>query len=111
MVQHAPAVSVTLAEEFGAKAGKDVDGKMVAALRRIGFDRVFDTSFTADLTIMEEGSELVHRISNGGVLPMLTSCSPGWIKFVEEFYPDFIPNISTCKSPQQMIGAIIKRDD
>jgi len=108
VVQHAPAVSVTLAEEFGAKAGRDVDGKMVAALRRVGFDRVFDTSFTADLTIMEEGSELVHRIQTGGVLPMLTSCSPGWIKFVEQFYPDFIPNVSTCKSPQQMMGAIIK---
>ncbi|MGD0094094.1 MAG: [FeFe] hydrogenase, group A, partial [Planctomycetota bacterium] len=108
VVQHAPAVSVTLAEEFGAKAGKDVDGKMVAALRRIGFDRVFDTSFTADLTIMEEGSELVHRVKTGGVLPMLTSCSPGWIKFVEQFYPDFMPNVSTCKSPQQMMGAIIK---
>jgi NADH-quinone oxidoreductase subunit G/NADP-reducing hydrogenase subunit HndD len=108
VVQHAPAVSVTLAEEFGVPAGKDVDGKMVAALRRIGFDRVFDTSFTADLTIMEEGSELAHRIQAGGVLPMLTSCSPGWIKFVEQFYPDLIPNVSTCKSPQQMMGAIIK---
>jgi NADP-reducing hydrogenase subunit HndD len=108
VVQHAPAVSVTLAEEFGIKAGRDVDGKMVAALRRIGFDRVFDTSFTADLTIMEEGSELVHRIQTGGPLPLLTSCSPGWIKFVEEFYPEFIPNVSTCKSPQQMMGAIIK---
>ncbi len=108
VAQHAPAVSVSLAEEFGVKPGTDLDGKMVAALRRIGFDRVFDTSFTADLTIMEEGSELVHRIKTGGVLPMLTSCSPGWIKFVEEFYPEFIPNISTCKSPQQMMGAIIK---
>ncbi len=108
VAQHAPAVSVTLAEEFDIKTGTDVDGAMVAALRRIGFDRVFDTSFTADLTIMEEGSELVHRIKNGGALPMLTSCSPGWIKFVEEFYPEFMPNLSTCKSPQQMMGAIIK---
>ncbi|MEI6149270.1 MAG: NADH-dependent [FeFe] hydrogenase, group A6 [bacterium] len=108
VAQHAPAVSVSLAEEVGLKSGTDVDGKMVAALRRIGFDRVFDTSFTADLTIMEEGSELVERIKSGGVLPMLTSCSPGWIKFVEEFYPDFIPNLSTCKSPQQMMGAIVK---
>ena len=108
VVQHAPAVSVTLAEEFGIKPGRDVDGKMVAALRRLGFDRVFDTSFTADLTIMEEGSELVRRIRTGGALPMLTSCSPGWIKYVEQFYPDFIPNVSTCKSPQQMMGAIIK---
>lgn len=108
VVQHAPAVSVSIAEEFGMKSGKDVDGQMVAALRRIGFDRVFDTSFTADLTIMEEGSELVSRIKNGGRLPMLTSCSPGWIKFVEQFYPDFIDNVSSCKSPQQMMGALIK---
>ncbi len=108
VVQHAPAVSVTLAEEFGARTGKDVDGQMVAALRRLGFDRVFDTSFTADLTIMEEASELAHRVATGGRLPMLTSCSPGWIKFVEQFYPDFMENLSTCKSPQQMMGAIIK---
>jgi NADH-quinone oxidoreductase subunit G/NADP-reducing hydrogenase subunit HndD len=108
VVQHAPAVSVTIAEEFGLKPGKDADGQMVAALRKLGFKRVFDTSFTADLTIMEEGSELVHRIQKGGTLPMLTSCSPGWIKYVEQFYPDFIPNLSTCKSPQQMMGAIIK---
>jgi iron-only hydrogenase group A len=108
VVQHAPAVSVSLAEEFGLEAGQDVDGKMVAALRRVGFDRVFDTSFTADLTIMEEASELAQRISTGGALPMFTSCSPGWIKFVEQFYPEFIPNLSTCKSPQQMMGAIIK---
>jgi NADH-quinone oxidoreductase subunit G/NADP-reducing hydrogenase subunit HndD len=77
-------------------------------MRRAGFDKVFDTSFTADLTIMEEGSELLKRVTEGGVLPMFTSCSPGWIKFVEEFYPEFIPNLSTCKSPQQMMGAIIK---
>jgi NADH-quinone oxidoreductase subunit G/NADP-reducing hydrogenase subunit HndD len=108
VVQHAPAVSVSIAEEFGFKPGTDFDGKMVAALRRVGFDRVFDTSFTADLTIMEEGSELVHRVQNGGALPMFTSCSPGWVKFVEEFYPEFLPNVSTCKSPQQMMGAIIK---
>ncbi len=108
VVQHAPAVSVSLAEEVGLKAGTDVDGKMVAALRRLGFDRIFDTSFAADLTIMEEASELVQRISNKGVLPLMTSCSPGWIKFVEQFYPDFIPNLSTCKSPQQMMGAVIK---
>jgi NADH-quinone oxidoreductase subunit G/NADP-reducing hydrogenase subunit HndD len=108
IAQHAPAVSVSLAEEVGLKPGTDVDGKMVAALRRVGFDRVFDTSFAADLTIMEEASELVHRVTTGGVLPMMTSCSPGWIKFVEQFYPEFIPNLSTCKSPQQMMGAIIK---
>jgi iron-only hydrogenase group A len=108
VVQHAPAVSVTLGEEFGMAPGADVVGSMTAALRRLGFDRVFDTGFTADLTIMEEGSELVHRLTNGGRLPMLTSCSPGWIKFVETQYPDFIGNLSTCKSPQQMMGAIIK---
>ena len=108
VVQHAPAVSVTLGEEFGMPPGADVIGAMTAALRRLGFDRVFDTGFTADLTIMEEGSELVHRLTNGGRLPMLTSCSPGWIKFVETQYPDFIGNLSTCKSPQQMMGAIIK---
>jgi len=108
VVQHAPSVSITLAEEFGVKPGKDVDGQMVTALRRMGFKRVFDTSFTADLTIMEEGSELVHRIKTGGALPMMTSCSPGWIKFVEQFYPDMLENVSTCKSPQQMMGALIK---
>ena len=108
VVQHAPAVSVSLAEEFDMEPGQDVDGKMVAALRLIGFDRVFDTSFTADLTIMEEASELAQRIAQGGILPMFTSCSPGWIKFVEQSYPDLIPNLSTCKSPQQMMGAIIK---
>jgi NADH-quinone oxidoreductase subunit G/NADP-reducing hydrogenase subunit HndD len=108
VVQHAPAVSVSLAEELGGNAGQNVDGKMVAALRRIGFKKVFDTSFSADLTIMEEASELAHRIANGGVLPMFTSCSPGWIKFVEQFYPDMLSNLSTCKSPQQMMGAIIK---
>ncbi|MGA2080885.1 MAG: NADH-dependent [FeFe] hydrogenase, group A6 [Holophaga sp.] len=108
VVQHAPAVSVSIAEEFGAKPGTDFDGQMVAAMRRAGFKRVFDTSFTADLTIMEEGSELLKRVTEGGVLPMFTSCSPGWIKFVETFYPEFIPNLSTCKSPQQMMGAVIK---
>jgi iron-only hydrogenase group A len=108
IVQHAPAVSVSFAEEFGMKPGDDVNGLMVAALRRMGFDYVFDTSFSADLTIMEEASELIHRIQNGGKLPMITSCSPGWIKYAEQFYPDMLDNISTCKSPQQMLGAIIK---
>ena len=108
VVQHAPAVSVSIAEEFGLPAGTDVDGQMVAALRRVGFDRVFDTSFTADLTIMEEGSELLKRVTSGGALPMFTSCSPGWVKFVEQFYPELLPNVSTCKSPQQMMGAVIK---
>ncbi len=108
VVQHAPAMSVTLGEEFGLKPGTDVAGVMTAALRRMGFDRVFDTSFAADLTIMEEASELVQRVTEGGRLPMMTSCSPGWIKFVEQFYPDFMENLSTCKSPQQMMGAIVK---
>jgi len=108
VIQHAPSVSVTLAEEFGMKPGRDVCGTLTAALRRLGFDRVFDTAFAADLTIMEEAAELVHRIRNGGRLPMMTSCSPGWIKFVEQYFPDFLPNQSTCKSPQQMLGAIIK---
>jgi iron-only hydrogenase group A len=108
VVQHAPAVSVTLAEEFGLKPGRDVNGVMTAALRRLGFDRVFDTAFSADLTIMEEGTELVHRIQHGGKLPMMTSCSPGWIKYVEQFHPDFMDNLSSCKSPQQMLGAVIK---
>lgn len=108
VVQHAPAVSVTLGEEFDMPAGADVIGTMTTALRHLGFDRVFDTGFTADLTIMEEGSELVQRLTKGGKLPMMTSCSPGWIKFVETYYPDFIDNLSTCKSPQQMMGAIIK---
>ncbi len=88
--------------------GADVAGAMVTALRRLNFDRVFDTSFSADLTIMEEGSELVQRLTKEGTLPMMTSCSPGWIKFVEQFYPEYIENLSTCKSPQQMMGAIIK---
>ncbi|MDO4586046.1 MAG: NADH-dependent [FeFe] hydrogenase, group A6 [Planctomycetia bacterium] len=108
VVQHAPAVSVSIGEEFDLPMGTDAMGVMHAAMRRLGFDRVFDTSFSADLTIMEEGTELVSRIKNGGALPMFTSCSPGWIKFVETFYPDFIPNLSTCKSPQQMLGAVIK---
>jgi len=108
VVQHAPALSVSIAEEFGAKPGTDADRLMVNALRRLGFDRVFDTSFSADLTIMEEASELVQRLQNGGPLPLMTSCSPGWIKYVEQFYPEFIPNLSTCKSPQQMLGAVIK---
>lgn len=109
VIQHAPAVSVSIAEELGLKAGSDVQGLLTAALRRIGFKRVFDTSFAADLTIMEEATELVTRIKNGGVLPMITSCSPAWIKFAETFYPEFLPNLSTCKSPQQMLGAVIKR--
>ncbi|MCX7726953.1 MAG: [FeFe] hydrogenase, group A, partial [Chitinispirillaceae bacterium] len=108
VVQHAPSISVSLGEEFGLPAGFDVCGSLNAALRNLGFKKVFDTSFSADLTIMEEASELVQRIKNGGILPMFTSCSPGWIKFIEHNYPEFIPNLSTCKSPQQMMGAIIK---
>jgi len=108
VVQHAPSVSVTIGEEFGVPAGNDCDGIMVAALRRLGFNRIFDTSFSADLTIMEEGSELVHRIKTGGKLPMLTSCSPGWINFIEHFYPELLPHVSSCKSPQQMFGALAK---
>jgi len=108
VVQHAPSISVAIAEEFGVKPGTDACGAMTAALRRLGFDRVFDTGFSADLTIMEEGSELVHRLKNGGKLPMFTSCCPGWIKLAEQRFPDFMDNLSTCKSPQQMMGAIIK---
>lgn len=108
VVQHAPSVSVTIGEYFNFKEGTDVCGMLTAALRKIGFKRVFDTAFSADLTIMEEASELVERIKNGGKLPMMTSCSPGWVKFVEQFYPEFIDNISTCKSPQQMLGSVIK---
>ena len=108
VAQHAPAISVTLGEEFGLRPGADVTGLMAAALRRMGFSKVFDTSFSADLTIMEEASELVHRLKNGGKLPMMTSCSPGWIKFMEQFYPDHLEHLSTCKSPQQMLGAVIK---
>ena len=108
VVQYAPAITVSLAEEFGFEPGKDVNGIINAALRIIGFDKVFDTSFTADLTIMEESAELIDRIQNNGVLPMITSCCPAWVKYAEEFTPDFIPNISSCKSPQQMMGAVIK---
>lgn len=108
VVQYAPAISVSLAEEFNIRAGKDINGVMNSALRKIGFDFVFDTTFGADLTIMEEASELIDRIKSKGKLPMLTSCCPGWIKYVEQFNPAFINNISTCKSPQQMTGAIIK---
>lgn len=108
VVQYAPSISVALAEEFGIKAGKDINGLMNAALRKIGFNKVFDTTFAADLTIMEESSELIHRIQNNGKLPMITSCCPGWIKYVEQFYPELLEHVSTCKSPQQMMGAVIK---
>ncbi len=97
-----------LGEEFGLKPGRSVTGKMAAALRRLGFDKIFDVDFSADLTILEEGTELIGRIKNGGKLPMITSCSPGWIKYCEHFFPDFLDNLSTCKSPHQMGGAVIK---
>ncbi|MBQ8537240.1 MAG: iron hydrogenase small subunit [Clostridia bacterium] len=108
VVQPAPAVRAALGEEFGMEMGTSVTGKMVAAMRRLGFDKVFDTDFAADLTIMEEATELISRVENKGVLPMITSCSPGWIKFCEHYYPEFIPNLSSCKSPHEMLGAIIK---
>ncbi len=106
--QTAPAVRVAIGEEFGLPIGTRCTGKMVSAIRRLGADKVFDVDFAADLTIMEEGTELLSRINGGGVLPMITSCSPGWIKYCEHFYPDFIPNLSTCKSPNQMQGAVTK---
>ena len=108
VVQPAPAVRASLGEEFGLPVGTNVTGKLAASLRRLGFDKVFDTDFAADLTIMEEGTELLGRIKNGGVLPMITSCSPGWIKYCETFYPEFIPNLSSCKSPHEMMGAVVK---
>lgn len=108
IAQTAPAVRVALGEEFGMPIGTRVTGKMVAALRRLGFDRVFDTDFAADLTIMEEGTELLNRLKNNGKLPLITSCSPGWIKYCEHNYPEFLDNLSTCKSPHQMMGAVVK---
>lgn len=108
IVQTAPAVRAAIAEEFGNPIGTDGEGKMVAALRRLGFDGVYDTDIAADLTIIEEANELVERIKNGGKLPMITSCSPGWIKYCEYNFPDLLDNLSTCKSPQQMFGALAK---
>lgn len=108
IVQTAPSIRVTLGECFGMKIGQNVTGKMVSALRLLGFDKVFDTNFAADLTIMEEANEFVQRVKNGGPLPLITSCSPGWVKFCEYYHPDLIPNLSSAKSPQQMFGAIIK---
>ena len=108
VVQTAPSVRATIGECFGLAPGNNVEGKMVAGLRRLGFDKVFDTDFGADLTIVEEANELVERIKNGGTLPMITSCSPGWVKFCEFYYPDLLPHLSSCKSPQQMTGAVIK---
>ena len=108
IAQTAPAVRVALGEEFNMPVGTAVTGKMVAALRRLGFQKVYDTNFAADLTIMEEATELLERIKNGGKLPMITSCSPGWINFCEIHYPELLPHVSSCKSPHQMMGAIIK---
>ncbi len=108
IVQTAPSVRVALAESFGEEPGTIATGQMVAALRRLGFDRVFDTNFTADLTIMEEATEVVNRVTNNDNLPVLTSCSPGWIKYIEHFYPDYLQHLSSAKSPQQMFGAVAK---
>ena len=108
VVQTAPSIRATLGECFDMPIGTNVEGKMVAALRRLGFDKIFDTDFAADLTIVEEANELVERIKNNGTLPMITSCSPGWVKFCEYYYPDMLEHLSTCKSPQQMAGAVIK---
>jgi iron-only hydrogenase group A len=108
VVQTAPAIRVGIGEAMGMDQGALVTGQMVSALRRLGFDKVFDTQFTADLTIMEEGHELIDRIKNGGSLPMVTSCSPGWIKFIEHFFPKSLEHLSSCKSPQQMFGAVAK---
>ena len=108
VVQTAPSIRATLGEAFGMPIGTNVEGKMVAALRRLGFDKVFDTNFGADMTIVEEANELVERVKNGGKLPMITSCSPGWVKFAEYYYPDLLDHLSSCKSPQQMFGGILK---
>jgi NADP-reducing hydrogenase subunit HndD len=108
VIQVAPAVRAALGEEFGYKIGTNVEGQMFAALKALGIKEIIDTNFTADLTIMEEGTEFIGRVQNGGVLPMFTSCSPGWINYLELYYPEFIPNLSSCKSPQQMAGALIK---
>ncbi|MBQ5488018.1 MAG: (2Fe-2S)-binding protein, partial [Clostridia bacterium] len=106
VVGPAPSVRVQLGEEFGMPIGTNVEGKMIAALKRLGFDRVFDVDNAADVTIMEEGTEFIDRVKNGGKLPLITSCSPGWIKFCETYYPDFIENLSSCRSPQGMFGAL-----
>lgn len=108
IVQTAPSIRATLGEAFGLPVGTNVTGKMVAALRRMGFDRVFDTDLAADMTIVEEAHEFISRVQNGGVLPLITSCSPGWVKYCEHYHPDMIPNLSSCKSPQQMFGATVK---
>ncbi len=108
VVGPAPSVRATLGESFGMPIGTNVEGKMVTALRRLGFDKVFDVDTAADFTIMEEGTEFLDRLQNGGALPMITSCSPGWIRYAEQHAPEFIPNLSSCKSPQQMFGSLVK---
>lgn len=108
VVQVAPSVRAALGEAFGYPIGTDVEGKMFQALKELGVDEIMDTNFTADLTILEEGTEFIHRLEHGGVFPMFTSCSPGWVNLVEQYYPEFMPNLSSCKSPQQMAGALIK---
>ena len=108
VVGPAPSVRVTLGECFGMPIGTNVEGKMVTALRRLGFDKVFDVDTAADFTIIEEGTEFIHRLQEGGAMPMITSCSPGWIRFCEQHYPEFVPNLSSCKSPQQMFGSLVK---
>ncbi len=108
IVQVAPSVRVAIGDEFGLSLGAIATGKMVSALRHIGFDKVFDTNFSADLTIMEEGAELIHRLKTGGTLPMMTSCSPGWVNYMEKHYPGIMEHVSSAKSPQQMFGAISK---
>ena len=108
VVGAAPAVRAALGEEFGNAIGTNVEGKMVTALRALGFDKVFDINFAADMTILEEAHELIERVKTGGKLPMFTSCSPGWIRYMERYYPDLIENVSSCKSPQQMFGALVK---
>jgi NADP-reducing hydrogenase subunit HndD len=108
VVGTAPSVRANLGECFGMPIGTNVEGKMVAALRRMGFHKVFDVDTAADVTIMEEGTELLERLNNGGPFPLISSCSPGWVRFAEYFYPEFIPNLSSCKSPQQMFGALMK---
>ncbi len=108
VVAAAPAVRAAIGEEFGYPIGTNTEGKMFTAMRMLGFDKVFDVNFGADLTIMEEANELIHRVKEGGTLPMFTSCSPGWIRFVEYYYPELIPNLSSCKSPMQMFGATVK---
>jgi NADH-quinone oxidoreductase subunit G/NADP-reducing hydrogenase subunit HndD len=108
VVHTAPSIRAAIGEGFGLEPGTPASGRMVTALRKLGFDQVFDTNFTADLTIMEEGTEFLHRLDKGGPFPLITSCSPGWVKFLEHFYPELIPNMSSCKSPMAMMSTLIK---